>query len=97
MTTEQSRRILDEDVNRTEDIRTFLANWKPGPGQENIDPIALPVPSKRLKATGNMLNDDIIYRSNHQDLLSALDFQGMPGENDYSPFLRPGDMVLLQQ
>ena len=66
----------------------------------NFDPVQIAdtpdVPNDQRKWAGTMLRDELVNSTDQPDLFEMEEFQYPDDANEFSHFLRPGDIVLLK-
>lgn len=89
------------ELERTDDIYTYLLNWHSNPKAPNIDPIRPPelrrAEGEEIRWVGNMLHDQMVHDV-REEYKAQLDNPRLTAPTGYenTPFLQPGDMVLMK-
>ncbi|KAK2743908.1 hypothetical protein FQN57_004531 [Myotisia sp. PD_48] len=88
--------LLSLDLQRTEKIRPYLQRWIAAQPTTN-DPITNYEDSNiDARNPGLMFRDDVAYQQNLTPFFDQLTPYDAASHDDPSPFLRPGDMILLK-
>ena len=98
---EKSRDVFRVELERTDDIHTYLLNWQQNPTAPNIDPIRPPelriTEGEEARWVGNMLNEHLVHDAKEEYKAQLENPNHMaPMEYENAPFLAAGDMVLLK-
>lgn len=97
---DNSREAFEVELNRKQDIYSYLLRWQENPTAPNIDPIKPPelrTPEGAERWIGNMLNDNVMHQKDEDDMTEMDDPRHLkPGDYEGTPFLQPGDLVMLK-
>ncbi|KAL1954027.1 hypothetical protein VTO42DRAFT_1805 [Malbranchea cinnamomea] len=98
---EKSRAAFQAELEREDDIYSYLIKWKENPTAPNIDPIRPPelraAEGEEVNWVGNMLNEQLVHDPKEQFKAQLENPRHLrPTGYENTPFLRPGDMVLMK-